>query len=89
MDVLSNSFCAGGGVLGNGTWLNLGMCALPNRPGHFARLLTFTIQGGNQGVTYGGNTSESQAGGGPFNDWDGGKSSVYSGSREILVLITS
>lgn len=24
MDVLSNSFCAGGTVLGNGTWLNAG-----------------------------------------------------------------
>jgi hypothetical protein len=24
MDVLSNSFCAGGTVLGNGTWLNVG-----------------------------------------------------------------
>ncbi|KDQ20479.1 hypothetical protein BOTBODRAFT_26498 [Botryobasidium botryosum FD-172 SS1] len=24
MDVLSNSFCAGGGVLGNGTWMNVG-----------------------------------------------------------------
>jgi hypothetical protein len=24
MDVVTNSFCAGGGVLGNGTWLNVG-----------------------------------------------------------------
>ncbi|KAG8678270.1 hypothetical protein FRC08_017927 [Ceratobasidium sp. 394] len=24
MDVITNSFCAGGGVLGNGTWLNVG-----------------------------------------------------------------
>ncbi|CAE6496888.1 unnamed protein product [Rhizoctonia solani] len=24
MDVVTNSFCAGGGVLGNGTWLNIG-----------------------------------------------------------------
>ncbi len=24
MDVVSNSFCAGGTVLGNGTWLNVG-----------------------------------------------------------------
>lgn len=24
MDILTNSFCAGGNVLGNGTWLNVG-----------------------------------------------------------------
>ena len=24
MDVVTNSFCAGGSVLGNGTWLNVG-----------------------------------------------------------------
>jgi hypothetical protein len=41
MDVLSNSFCAGGGVLGNGTWLNLGTCA---RPRHLPGLLTLPIQ---------------------------------------------
>jgi len=24
MDVITNTFCAGGGVLGNGTWINVG-----------------------------------------------------------------
>lgn len=24
MDIVTNSFCAGGNVLGNGTWLNVG-----------------------------------------------------------------
>lgn len=24
MDIITNSFCAGGNVLGNGTWLNVG-----------------------------------------------------------------
>ena len=24
MDIVTNSFCAGGNVLGNGTWLNIG-----------------------------------------------------------------
>ncbi|KAG9013502.1 hypothetical protein FRB90_005995 [Tulasnella sp. 427] len=53
MDVISNTFCAGGAVLGNGTWLNVG---------------------GNQAVIWGGATAPSQTGGGPYDDWDGGKS---------------
>ncbi|KIO34546.1 glyoxal oxidase [Tulasnella calospora MUT 4182] len=53
MDVISNTFCAGGAVLGNGTWLNVG---------------------GNQAVTWGGNTAASQTGGAPYDDLDGGKS---------------
>jgi hypothetical protein len=52
MDVMSNTFCAGGNVLGNGTWINLG---------------------GNQGVTWGGNTAPSQNGGPPYDDMDGGR----------------
>ncbi|KAG8925018.1 hypothetical protein FRC02_009973 [Tulasnella sp. 418] len=52
MDVLSNTFCAGGSVLGNGTWLNVG---------------------GNQAVTYGGDTASSQTGGAPYDNFDGGK----------------
>ncbi|TCD68055.1 hypothetical protein EIP91_011600 [Steccherinum ochraceum] len=53
MDIVTNSFCAGGNVLGNGTWLNAG---------------------GNQAVTYGGQTASSQTGGGPYDDPDGGQS---------------
>ncbi|THG98414.1 hypothetical protein EW026_g3759 [Hermanssonia centrifuga] len=53
MDVVTNSFCAGGSVLGNGTWLNVG---------------------GNQDITYGGLTAQTQNGGGPYDDPDGGKS---------------
>lgn len=54
MDVYSNSFCAGGSSLGNGTWLNVG---------------------GNQGITWGGNTPDpSQVGEAPYFDYDGGKS---------------
>ncbi|KIM23987.1 glyoxal oxidase [Serendipita vermifera MAFF 305830] len=54
LDVVTNSFCAGGGVAGDGTWLNLG---------------------GNQAVTWGGNTADSQTGGSaPYMDADGGKS---------------
>ncbi|CAL1706725.1 unnamed protein product [Somion occarium] len=53
MDIVTNSFCAGGNVLGNGTWINVG---------------------GNQGVTYGGITSKTQNGGGPYDDPDGGQS---------------
>ncbi|KAI0066271.1 glyoxal oxidase [Artomyces pyxidatus] len=53
MDVVTNSFCAGGNVLGNGTWVNIG---------------------GNQAVTYGGVTANSQNGGMPYDDPDGGKS---------------
>ncbi|TFY64242.1 hypothetical protein EVG20_g6011 [Dentipellis fragilis] len=53
MDVLTNTFCAGGGVLGNGTWVNAG---------------------GNQAVTYGGVTAQSQTAEKPYNDADGGKS---------------
>ncbi|KAG8732367.1 hypothetical protein FRC12_019300, partial [Ceratobasidium sp. 428] len=53
MDVITNSFCAGGGVLGNGTWLNVG---------------------GNQAVTWGGATADTQDGkSGPYHDLDGGK----------------
>ncbi|KAI8992954.1 DUF1929-domain-containing protein [Trametes punicea] len=54
MDVVTNTFCAGGSVLGNGTWLNVG---------------------GNQAVTTGGVTADSQATGGqPYEDPDGGQS---------------
>lgn len=54
MDVVTNSFCAGGGVTGDGTWLNLG---------------------GNQAVTWGGNTADSQTGGSaPYMSVDGGRS---------------
>jgi hypothetical protein len=53
MDIVTNSFCAGGNVLGNGTWLNVG---------------------GNQAVQYGGNPAQSQTGGEPYDDPDGGKS---------------
>ncbi|KAH6880986.1 copper radical oxidase [Coprinopsis sp. MPI-PUGE-AT-0042] len=53
MDVMTNSFCAGGNVLGNGTWINVG---------------------GNQAVTYGGETSSSQDGGPPYNNPDGRQS---------------
>ncbi|TDL26007.1 glyoxal oxidase [Rickenella mellea] len=53
MEIVTNSFCAGGNVLGNGTWLNVG---------------------GNQATTYGGLTADSQTGGPPYNDADGGKS---------------
>ncbi|QRV93538.1 glyoxal oxidase [Ceratobasidium sp. AG-Ba] len=53
MDVVTNSFCAGGGVLGNGTWLNVG---------------------GNQAITWGGLTADSQGGKeGPYYNADGGK----------------
>jgi len=53
MDVVTNSFCAGGSVLGNGTWLNVG---------------------GNQAITWGGNTASTQTGdNGPYYDADGGK----------------
>ncbi|KLO12277.1 glyoxal oxidase [Schizopora paradoxa] len=53
MDIVTNSFCAGGNVLGNGTWVNVG---------------------GNQAVTYGGLTANSQTGGAPYDDPDGGQS---------------
>ncbi|KAF9010670.1 copper radical oxidase [Cyathus striatus] len=53
MDAVTNSFCAGGNVLGNGTWLNVG---------------------GNQAVTYGGNTADSQNGGPPYDNPDGRRS---------------
>jgi len=53
MDIVTNSFCAGGNVLGNGTWLNVG---------------------GNQAVTYGGDPAQSQTGGKPYDDPDGGQS---------------
>ncbi|KAL5507236.1 hypothetical protein ACEPAH_6692 [Sanghuangporus vaninii] len=53
MDAVTNSFCAGGNVLGNGTWVNAG---------------------GNQAVTWGGLTANSQNGGGPYDDPDGGQS---------------
>lgn len=53
MDIVTNSFCAGGTVLGNGTWLNVG---------------------GNQAVTYGGETALSQIGAPPYGDSDGGRS---------------
>ncbi|KAF8491027.1 glyoxal oxidase [Gautieria morchelliformis] len=53
MDIVTNTFCAGGNVLANGTWVNVG---------------------GNQGVTFGGNTDPSQTGGGPYDDPDGGQS---------------
>ena len=52
MDIVSNSFCAGGTVLGNGTWINVG---------------------GNQGISWGGETAASQTGGAPYDDYDGGK----------------
>jgi hypothetical protein len=56
MDVVTNSFCAGGSSLGNGTWVNLG---------------------GNQAVTWGGNTASSQTDpDAPYNNLDGGKSYV-------------
>lgn len=52
LDVVTNSFCAGGGVTGDGTWVNLG---------------------GNQAVTWGGNTADSQTGtSAPYMDADGG-----------------
>jgi hypothetical protein len=53
LDVISNSFCAGGGVMADGTWLNVG---------------------GNQAVTYGGDTAATQTGGPPYQNTDGGKS---------------
>jgi hypothetical protein len=53
MDIVTNSFCAGGNVLGNGTWLNVG---------------------GNIAVQYGGVQAQSQTGGGPYDDPDGGNS---------------
>ncbi|OJA12656.1 hypothetical protein AZE42_08700 [Rhizopogon vesiculosus] len=53
MDAVTNTFCAGGSVLGNGTWLNVG---------------------GNQAVTYGGVTAQSELGGLPYDDSDGGQS---------------
>lgn len=55
MDVVTNTFCAGGTVLGDGTWINVG---------------------GNQKITYGGetvnNTSEDL-----YKDLDGGFSVRY------------
>ncbi|KAI0697279.1 DUF1929-domain-containing protein [Cytidiella melzeri] len=53
MDIVTNTFCAGGNLLGNGTWLNVG---------------------GNQAVTYGGLTAQSQNAAAPYDDPDGGKS---------------
>lgn len=55
MDIVTNTFCAGGNVLANGTWVNVG---------------------GNQGVTFGGNVADSQSGGPPYDDPDGGQSCV-------------
>ncbi|KAG8839721.1 hypothetical protein FRC18_008441 [Serendipita sp. 400] len=53
LDIVTNSFCAGGGVTGDGTWVNLG---------------------GNQAVTWGGNSADSQTGQtAPYMSWDGGK----------------
>ncbi|KAG9114241.1 hypothetical protein FRC07_007679 [Ceratobasidium sp. 392] len=53
MDVVTNSFCAGGNVLGNGTWLNIG---------------------GNQAITWGGLTANTQDGdSAPYYNADGGK----------------
>lgn len=50
-------------------------------------VLTLPIQGGNQAVTYGGNTSQSQTGGPPYENWDGGKSSVFSIPGEIFLFL--
>lgn len=56
MDIITNSFCAGGSSLGNGTWVNLG---------------------GNNAVTWGGNTADSQTdGAAPYQNLGGGKSCV-------------
>lgn len=41
--------------------------------------------GGNQAVTYGGLTAQSQTGGAPYDDLDGGQSYVVS----ILLYLTS
>nr|GAT58538.1 predicted protein [Mycena chlorophos] len=53
MDAVTNTFCAGGISLGDGTWINVG---------------------GNQAVTFGGDATGNPAGGGPYDDPDGGKS---------------
>ncbi|KAJ7267537.1 glyoxal oxidase N-terminus-domain-containing protein [Mycena haematopus] len=55
MNAVTNTFCAGGTVLGNGTWINIG---------------------GNSAVTYGGATDSSSSGSGPYDDPDGGKSTL-------------
>ncbi|KAG8803885.1 hypothetical protein FRC16_002380 [Serendipita sp. 398] len=61
LDIVTNSFCAGGGVTGDGTWVNLG---------------------GNQAVTWGGNSADSQTGQtAPYMSWDGGK--AYEAFNEI------
>lgn len=74
MDVLSNSFCAGGTVLGNGTWLNAGERSLLFASTMIFRLITFS-SGGNQAITYGGAAmpTNQQSGQSPYADWDGGK----------------
>ncbi|KAK4687301.1 hypothetical protein P7C73_g2818, partial [Tremellales sp. Uapishka_1] len=46
MDVLSNSFCAGGTVLGNGTWLNVGGNQAVTTGGNASSTTAFQ-QGGN------------------------------------------
>ncbi|KAK7005867.1 glyoxal oxidase N-terminus-domain-containing protein [Favolaschia claudopus] len=55
MDAITNTFCAGGTVLGNGTWINIG---------------------GNSAVTYGGANAADSSGNGPYDDPDGGKSTL-------------
>ncbi|KAJ7217754.1 glyoxal oxidase [Mycena pura] len=55
MNAVTNTFCAGGTVLGNGTWLNVG---------------------GNQAVTFGGDPFGDDPSSGPYDDPDGGKSTL-------------
>lgn len=71
MDVVSNSFCAGGTVLGNGTWLNVGYVF----PRHMSVLMT---RRGNQAIITGGASagpqgSAAQDGDNVYSDTDGGK----------------
>lgn len=79
MDIVTNSFCAGGVVLGDGTWINGSFHEEEGPPR--APPLTFSFfslsspsrvlmcaVGGNQGVTWGGLTAPSQTGGAPYDD---------------------
>lgn len=77
MDAMTNTFCAVGASFdASALWIRNSMSFMQG--GNVLGNGTWLNVGGNQAVTYGGLVADSQFGGGPYDDPDGGQSYVCS-----------
>ena len=87
MDIVTNTFCA---VRVFASTVRLSLTHIRAQGGNVLGNGTWLNVGGNQAVTYGGLTANSQTGGAPYDDPDGGKRHAfftYSASMDFIANV--